>query len=465
MSRPSQGITQHQQLQQRLNLRQMLLGKLLEMSTPEFEEEIVRAMEENPALTTVDNVDGQHEAEPSDGDADFDNDDYDGADVQRRPHGEILFRQTPVATTDAETIEQQLDEMSLTDIERETARYIIGNLDSSGYLTRSADEIADDMALNDGIDVARSVVEKMIKVVKTLDPAGIGAESLRECLQIQLDRLPDSPVVKIARDILRRHYKLFVGNRMEAIREAIGCSDADFEAAIKLIRSLNPKPGAGLFDSIGDERTRHITPDFIIDVDDRGRPYAMLAGQVPELAISRTFSDEPEHADRRASEFIRERREGAEEFIDAVRRRGSTLMAIIHAIMRLQPEFFDTFELHDLRPMVLRDIEELTGLDKSVISRATSTKYMLTPDGIFSLKSLFGESASSISEIAPREVEEYIRRLIDAEDKQHPMNDDELTEALNARGMAVARRTVAKYRERIGIPVARLRRRSLNNLT
>ena len=462
MSKANQGLNQQQQQQLRLNQKQMLLGRLLEMSTPEFEEEIVRAMEENPAITTLDNAESDEPIRNIDGnsDDDFDDEERDYAPGPSRRTPDL--RQTAAASSQAEAVEAQLDELPLTGLERETAHYIIGNLDSSGYLTRSATSIADDMALTAGIEVDPRLVEKIIKVVKTLDPAGIGAANLRECLLLQLDRMEQTPTVRIAEEIIGKHYKTFVNNRLDTVREAIGGPEAEFECAIKIIRSLNPKPGSGLFDHDGDERTRHITPDFIIEVDDAGRTSVYLAGKIPDLAIAPTFILDPEHpVSPTATEFIKERADGAEEFIEAVRRRGSTLMSIMSAIMRLQPEFFRSFEPRDLRPMVIRDIEAVTGLDKSVISRATSTKYMLTPDGIFPLKALFSESASAMTEVSVREVEDALKRLVDKEDKTQPLSDDELTAALNANGLTVARRTVAKYRERLGIPVARLRKRTI----
>lgn len=465
MAPPKQSISQYQQQQLRLNLKQVLLGRLLEMSAPEFEEEIVRAMEENPAITTADDEadqtdgnDSRNDVSGSDDD-DFDDDFDDELPYTGTAHRDTFYRGSADSYSEAEIIEQQLADLHLTDVERETAHYIIGNLDSSGYLTRSSAAIADDMALTAGLDVPLPVVEKMIRTVKSLDPAGIGAENLRECLLIQLGRLPKTPAAVLAGEIIGKYYKQFVNNRADVVREATGASENDFEAALKLIRSLNPKPGADLFDH-SDDRSRHITPDFIIDVDDDGRLVASLAGNVPDLTIDSAFRlDDARTVDPKAAEFIKERRDGAEAFIDAVKRRGATLMAIMKAIVRLQPDFFRTFELRDLRPMVIRDIETLTGLDKSVISRATSSKYMLTPHGIFPVKAMFSESAGKDAEIGPRKVEDAIRKLVGEENKAEPLSDDDLTDSLNAMGLAVARRTVAKYRERLGIPVARLRKK------
>ena len=460
MAAANQGLKQNQQLQMRLNVRQMLLGRLLEMSTPEFEEEIVRAMEENPALTTIDAAEDSGQDSSSVTVKDDDDDVYANDDFEEsRPRGSGSMAHFASVSSEAELIEQQLSDLSLNDVEREIAGYIIGNLDSSGYLTRSADAIVDDMAMTDGIFVAKPTVEKIIKLIKTLDPAGIGAENLRECLLIQLARMPETPTVEVACKILDKHYKAFVNNRLDSVRDSLGVDDALINAALKLIKSLNPKPGAGLFDHDSDDRSRHITPDFYIEVDDNDNVMVSLAGQIPELTVEPSFRVPSESIrDPKSLEFIKERHDGAVEFINAVNRRSTTLLAIMKAIVRLQPAFFRTFEPQDLKPMVIRDIEELTGLDKSVISRATSSKYMLTPDGMYALKSLFGESASSVSEIAPREVEAMMKEIVGGEDKSHPFSDDELADILSSRGMPVARRTVAKYRERIGIPIARLRR-------
>lgn len=464
MAKNNQTLAQRQQQLLRLNQRQMLLGRLVEMSAAEFEEEIVRAMEENPAIACVDDDaydadtdDGRTEPSRDDSSDNSDDDYYEprlvGATTARR------FTQHPESSTEADSVEQQLDEMHLAPLDREIAHYIISSLDSSGYLTRSADDIADDMALTDGIEVDTADVERMIAVVKQLDPPGIGASNLRECLLIQLRHLRPSPAVKRAATIIDRYYKHFAANHLEEVRDAIKADDNAFAEALAVIKSLNPKPGAALFDPDTDDRGRHISPDFIVDYDDRDRPWITLATNTPDLVVAPAFRvDAVRTADPKAAEFIKERRDGASDFIEAVKSRDTTLLTIMQAIVALQPEYFRSFEPADLRPMVIRDVERLTGLDKSVISRATSTKYMLTPEGICPVKTLFSESASVNGFVSAREVEEAIRQAVDDEDKTTPLNDDELTAALAAKGLNVARRTVAKYRERIGIPVARLRR-------
>lgn len=457
-----QKLTQQVRQQMRLNMRQMMLGRLLEMSAPEFEEEIVRAIEENPAISVVDS---EVQAADSDDVSDMDgyDDDYSSlpAGVARSARSEVPFLNYSGNSSEAESVERQIDDLHLSDLEREICHYIIGNLDSSGYLTRSAADIAYDMEVTAGTAVDVRVVEKMIDVVKSLDPAGIGASDLRECLLLQLVRLERSPEVDLAINIIENHFKSFSSNRIDDLYSNLKADKELVKAALKLIKGLNPKPGAALFDH-SDARTQQISPDFIIELDENDCLQVALAALVPELAVDASFKiDSSKHIGRQAEEFIKERREGAEDFIDVVHRRSSTLMNIMKAIIKLQPEFFSSFEMSDVRPMVIRDIVELTGYDKSVVSRATSTKYMLCPAGMIALRELFGEKtteAASSASVGPRTVEAAIRKIVDDEDKNKPLDDEALVDALAKMGLAVARRTVAKYRNKLGIPVARMRK-------
>ena len=436
----------------------MMLGRLLEMSTVEFEEEIVRMLEENPALAISEiSADGNEPIETNDNDFADDSDDEPRVALPLRKG--IDFRQVAGDVTEADYVESQLNDLDLSDAELLAAHYIIGNLDSSGYLTRSAAAIVDDIAATAGVEMDISTVVKMIALVKSLDPAGIGAANLQECLMLQLERMESNPCVEVARRIVESHYDDFVNNRLSALRSSLGISEDELAKALKLIKALNPKPGAGLHEHVGDERLRHINPDFLLEFDDDGRLAVSLAGQIPQLEVDSVFLADEESLAKEAKEFIRERREGAEIFIDAVKRRGNTLMKLIRSIIKLQPLYFRTFNRRDLRPMVISDIEELAGLDKSVVSRACSAKYMLTPQGeVVLLKDLFSEKASSADDVGRHQVEGAIRDILNSEDKAHPLSDDALCRELAKQGMNVARRTVTKYRERLGFPVARLRR-------
>lgn len=473
MSKSSQSISQEQQLGLRLNPQQVRFGRLLEMSAPEYEEEVARALDENPALEAVGAADDAQLHKDDEG-RDFTES---AEELQRADYGsdeEVpYYRQFPVndiafsaryepAATDSGSaafppLESQLVQFDgMTPAEREAATYVIGNLDSNGYLTRSIEAIADDMAMGAGLDVSARDVEHAWNYVRRLDPAGVGAVDLRDCLSLQIDRLMPSGTTLCAAEILRDYFDLFAKKHFDKIKEAMDYPSTIVDDAVRLIRSLNPKPGAQLETSGADDRMRHITPDFIIETDGAGNVSVALAGRVPELAIEETFA--LPGANEEAETFLRERRESAREFISMNQRRASTLMAVMEAIVRLQPAYFRSFDRQDLRPMVLRDIREATGLDLSVISRATASKYAMTPAGMVSLKSLFSESVSDSGDLSSHTVESRIRKLISGEDKSRPMSDEEIAVALQDDGLNVARRTVAKYRERMGFPVARLRK-------
>ena len=263
---------------------------------------------------------------------------------------------------------------------------------------------------------------------------------------------------------MRDRFDLFSRKRFDKIKEVMSLSDEQFAEALRVITSLNPKPASSLETVDSDDRLRHIVPDYNIDVTDDGQVTVQLAGRVPELAIEQSFniaddaSATTSRREREAAAFIRARRDEAAEFIDMAHRRSITLMAVIEAIIRLQPEFFRSFDRADLRPMVLRNIQELTGLDLSVISRATASKYMMTPQGMFALKSLFSEGVGDDGATSSHAIEQAIRAIIAAEDSSNPLSDADICKQLKDKGMDVARRTVAKYRERLGFPIARLRR-------
>lgn len=473
MSKSSQSITQQQQLGLRLNPQQVRFGRLLEMSAPEFEEEVTRALEENPALEAVDP--GRQISEMKD---DEGNDFTETADdLQRADYGsddEIPSYRLHAANSSADdaycepvavesgpsgfaALEAQLaDFETITPLEREAARYVLGNLDSNGYLTRTPQDIVDDLAMGAGMDVPLRVVENALGYVRRLEPHGLGAYDLRDCLLLQLNFMPYCGTVNCATEILRDHFDLFAKKHFDKLAAATDFPPYMVTDAIKLIRTLNPRPGAAIFGSEDDDRTRHITPDFNIEVDPSGKATVSLAGHIPELAVEESFMLPGSNA--AAETFISERRAAAAEFISMASRRASTLMSVMTAIVKLQPEYFRTFDRSDLRPMVLRDIKELTGLDLSVISRATASKYAMTPDGMVSLKSLFSESLGEDADVSSHGIEAAIRRLIENEDKQSPLSDEAICNALQQSGMPVARRTVAKYRERMGFPVARLRK-------
>lgn len=479
----SQNLTHEQQQQLRLTPQQVRFGRLLEMSLPEFEEEIHRNLEENPALEAVDR-DLEAPRQVDDEGRDF----TESADqLQRADYGsddEVPYYRLNVSNSSPDdswyeplavdngpdglaSLEAQLGDLDLPGDVRRVAEYVIGSLDSNGYLTRSPHAIADDYNMSTGRDTDVRTVRKAIDAVRSLEPAGIGATDLRDCLLLQLDRMEPSPLVADTSRMLRSHFDLFTQHHFDRLRTVLRLSQARFDEMLALIRTLNPKPASAL-ETVGDaDRMSHIVPDFDVCVDHRGAIMASIAGSTPELVVAPGFTNADieaaaRNADsrrgREAVTFLRERNDAAREFIDMARRRRDTLTAVIKAIAQLQAPFFRTNDRALLRPMVLRDVRDLTGLDLSVISRATAGKYAMTPGGMVSLKSLFSESVDSTGDLSVAYIESLIRSLIEAEDKARPLSDEAICAALAARNVDVARRTVAKYRERMGIPVARLRR-------
>ncbi len=484
MSSSSQSLAQHQQQQLRLSPQQVRFGRLLEMSAPEFEDEVIRMLDENPALEKSES-DTAPVPQADDEGREF----TESADeLQRADYGsdeEVPYYRTQISNRSADddyyepvavdngpdgyaALEAQLAELDIAPEEREIARYVIGNLDSNGYLSRSPESIADDLAMGVGITVSPAFVRRTIDIVRSLDPAGIAAYDLRDCLLLQLRRMPDESAVRNALKVLSEYFDLFSKKHFDRIRSALKLSGRDFEEVMKLIRSLNPKPGALLEMAGADDRMSHISPDFEVMIDPDGTISATLLSHAPDLSISPDFSisridsiEKHNGGDKRMAEaaaFLRERYDAASEFIDMAARRNETLRKVMQAVIKLQYDFFLTNDRSKLRPMVLRDIRDLTGLDLSVISRATSGKYAMTPGGMVSLKSLFSESVNEEGNLSAHFIEASIRKLIEAEDKAKPLSDEAICAMLKDNGLDVARRTVAKYRERMGIPVARLRR-------
>lgn len=483
MASSSQSLSQTQQQQLRLTPQQVRFGRVLEMSLPEFEEEIHRNLEENPALEIVDS--DIRDAHPTDDEGHAFTESAD--QLQRADYGseddvpsyrlnisnsspdDSYFE--PIAVDNGPegiaALSLQLADLDLPGDERALAEYVVGSLDSNGYLTRSPEAIADDYAMATGLDVDEGDAMKAINVIRSLEPAGIGASDLRDCLLLQLDRMPSTPTVNAASHILRSHFDLYTQHSYDRLRAIQQLSPEQFDDIQALIRSLNPKPASALEVAGSADRMSHIVPDFDITVEPSGAILASIAGNQPVLAVAPGFTaDDIETAEQQGSDrrnreavtFLRERNDAAREFIDLARRRQDTLQAVITAIAKIQAPFFRTNDRALLRPMVLRDVKELTGLDLSVISRATAGKYAMTPGGMVSLKSLFSESVDALGDLSVAHLESLIRDLIEKEDKTHPLSDEAISAALAEKDVDVARRTVAKYRERMGFPNARMRR-------
>ncbi len=484
----SQQLSQTQGLRQKLTPQQVRFVRLLEMTGPEIEEEVRRAVEDMPALEASDSA--EHAVEPltEDGDkfsetpeqlsrADFASDDdvpdnyipgstgqghrdfqLPDPSVSPDSYGETLY----------ESLTRQIDQqLELTDDERLAASHIIGNIDNNGYMTRGPQAIADDILMTEGVDIAPETVSRVWELTRTLDPAGIGATDLRDCLLLQLDRLPRSTEQLTAREVIRDHFDLLSKRHFDKIASALGITRDALDDALALIGRLNPKPGAILASSPLDDRSRHIAPDFLVEPDPDGNLTLTLLNRIPELTIAQTFAEDtplPPASPRETAAarlFIKSRREDARGFIRLISMRQEALYRVMAAIMATQRDFFLSDDPARLRPMVLRDIAEATGYDLSVISRATQGKYVATPRGLYPLKMLFNERSKENDDAttSPR-ISAFLAELIEAEDKAHPLSDERLTTLLRDRGLDIARRTVAKYRERLGFPVARLRKQT-----
>ena len=475
--------TQEIRMQQRLTPMQVQFVRMLEMTTPEIEEEVRHALAENPALESVDGPHAGDSGDMSDsgddggqasGDTDMDTDYPDDDDMipsgmSMAGCGGTSAGIYPVAEEESLIgyLQSQLGELEISGIVRDVAMYIIGNIDSNGRLTRTPYEIVNDLAFSSGIVVSLDVLQKAYDIVRSLDPAGIGAVDLRDCLLLQLKRMPPSREVDTATEIIAHYYDMYSNKRFDRLRAHLGVSPEVLRAADDLIHTLNPKPGAQFGASRLDDAASAIYPDFAVDVED-GNVTVSLTAQYPELAIASTFSlDGTASPGRRrntreevARTFVKHHHDEAELFMRLLKMRGDTLLRTMEAIVRIQRSFFLTDEPGKIRPMVLRDIADITGQDLSVISRATSGKYVSTRSGIYPLKMFFSERPSGDTDGSIHRVLAELKDVIEGEDKSRPLSDEALREEMERRGYVLARRTVAKYREeKLGLPVARLRKK------
>lgn len=476
MPRSTENIRQElqQRLQQRLNPQNVALGRVLEMNTPEFEDEVRRQLDDNPALEAIIPNENNNDFEESSeqlqladyGDADdvppylsnASNNSSDDRHIEaasfaaddNRSMGEILM-------------ERLTSDGAINDNQRMPASYIIGNLDENGYLTRPLADIADDIAMSEGLYVDTDELAKIFEEIRELDPAGIGAVDLRDCLLLQLDRKAASKPVLDARRIVDNHFDLFSKKHFDRLAAAAQLSRQELEDALSVIQSLNPKPGLAIEGPSSSDRTQHVVPDFAVDYDSENDSFAIsLTGHIPELTVEESFRADGEEKnlprESSAATFIRTQRRSAQDFIKLAQQRTATLLAIGKAIVNLQRPFFVSGDRADILPMVLRDVAAITGLDLSVISRATSGKYVLTVHGIYPLKMFFNATPDADEQVSSHRILAAMQHIIDGEDKHAPLSDNDIELALAAQGIKIARRTVAKYRERLGLPVARLRR-------
>lgn len=475
-----------QRLQQKLSPQQIQTIKMLEIPTLELEERIRQELEENPALE-----EGRDELEPTENEQEieaqeefegeeFDFQDYldeedDIPEYRLRTDNysqEEQRRDMPFSAKDTfhEHLLGQLGEMDLPKAQAQLVEYIIGNIDDEGYLRREVEQMVDDLAFHLGLTVAEKELEAALAIVQEFEPAGVGARTLQESLLIQLSKRAESKVVVLARRIIKDFFEEFSRKQYDKIARRLNLTQKEIAAALGEILRLNPKPGNAWGGGAG-SANEQIVPDFTI-VNENGTLLVQLNGRnMPELHVSRVYQDMIQdyaaskanrNAEMRSAVFFAKQKiDSARWFIDAIRQRNATMLAVMEAILKFQRDFFLTGDELQLRPMILKDIAEITGYDVSTVSRVGNSKFAETEFGIFPLKFFFSESMMTDSgeEISSREIKRILKENIDAEDKRRPVTDDKLTEILNAQGYLIARRTVAKYREQIGIPVARLRKK------
>lgn len=462
-----------QKLLQKLSPLQIQTIKLVEMPILELDQCIKKELEENPVLEEGPGADGEEGTSGKDSDISLSN--YDGDDgtpayrlyanmQPKEPKKE--FPGFSVKESFQQFLEAQLGYRSLSERERELALFIIGSLDDDGYLRRDIESLADDIAFKVGLETTPRELEQVLGIIQEFEPTGVGARDLRECLILQLDAKDDQPKIEVAKQIIKECFMEFTKKHYDKIRQRLSLSEAQLKEAIDEIVKLNPRPGGNINDSY-DERVHQVSPDFFVEIKDGEIQLSMPRFSVPELRINQRYADmlmkSATHAARDAKEaavFVKQKLDSAKWFIEAIRQRQITLRDTMSGIIAFQHDFFMDGDESKLRPMVLKNIAERTGLDISTISRVVNSKYVQTHFGIFSLKYFFSEGMVNEQgeEVSTREIKNILVKSVDTEDKGKPLTDEELVLLLQEKGYKVARRTVAKYREQLNIPIARLRK-------
>ncbi len=474
MSKGSFTQTQHQEqsLVQTLSPQQLLAVQLLEMTAVEIEERVRGEVMDNPALEQLepDAVSADEATEPDHESLSLDDyDDYSGNEeipVHYSPSG---YTDIPVGDTlfFGDTLMEQLGELPLTPLQMAVGEYIIGSLDEDGLLRKPLSEIADELLIYNSLDVTEAMVLEVLGMIQTFEPAGIAARNLRECLLLQLDRNGEGHDRTLQRRIVTECYDDFTGKRWTQIADRLGVTDEECREAIAEIVRLNPRPGASLTESVGFSR-QQITPDFLLEVQDDEVYVSLNNSHVPALKVSDEYVQMLDGQagcsngeQRAAAQFLRQKIDAARNFVNALQQRERTMLSTMRAIVKMQKPFFiNGGDEAMLKPMILEDIAKATGYDISTISRVGNSKYVQTPWSIYPLKYFFSDGVvkDDGTEQSVYELFRVIRELVDAEDKNNPLTDQALQEMLQEQGYNVARRTVAKYREQLGIPVARLRK-------
>jgi RNA polymerase sigma-54 factor len=477
-------------LGQKLAPQQIQLMKLIQLHTLEFQEELERELEENPALEVVkedsgdeddfSSLDADYESEGSESiDTDFDVDEYlyDDEPSYKTASSNFSaddedFDNESLLTEGQSLYDYLMEQIHLSSIDDEDlkiAEYIIGNLDNDGYLRREIKAIVDDLAFSQGIYTTQEKVKEILEnYVQKLDPAGVGARNLQECLLLQIEKkVSRDKAVILAGNILRHQFDALINKHYGKIINKYDIEEKDLKEALEVISKLSPKVG-GNFDTQTITINQEIIPDFVIQIKD-GQVIPLLNSRnAPTLRISEeykeilsTYSHDKNSAEhKQAALFIKQKLDAAKWYIDAINQRQNTLMQTISAIVKLQKEYFLTGDEKNIKPMILKDVADITGFDISTISRVVKSKYADTPSGIILLKNLFSDSLTNDDgeEVSTKEIKNHLQEVISQEDKRKPLTDDALVDVLKEKGYNIARRTIAKYREQLNIPVARLRK-------
>ena len=476
-----------QSLQQKLSPQQIQFIKLLQVPTAELETRIEEELEINPALEegegedqekTEDTYEQEEEyQESSGGEEEVDikdylrDDDYSGYKMQGDGDDEDeRDMPLPMSTSLHEQLMDQLDFLGLDDKQYTIGKQLVGSIEGDGYIRRDLDAIVNDLAFSQGIEATVDEVETVLKRIQTFDPPGIAARNLQECLLLQLDRMDNGHDidVAVAKKIITECYDEFTKKHYQKIQKKLETEDEEFiRDAVDLIVKLNPKPGGSSAPSM--VKNQYIIPDFILTNNNGKLELALNSRNAPELRISRSYTemfkayDKSDKKDKKLKEavsFVKQKLDAAKWFIDAIKQRQQTLLRTMRAIVDFQYDFFLEGDETKLKPMILKDIASMINMDISTVSRVASSKAVQTDFGIYPLKYFFSEGISTDSgeEVSSREVKQIIKDIIDGEDKNKPFSDDKLEKILNDKGYNIARRTVAKYREQLNIPVARLRK-------
>lgn len=478
-----QGITQQQLLQ----------AQLIELPVAQLLERVNAEMDDNPALELSTGDDSEYTETFDDADNPEPSDDYEreerqsaldaalesiGRDDEELPvyHGGQSYQEEReelvygASQSFYDLLKEQMGTTNLDEHERDIMEYLIGSLDEDGLLRKSLESICDELAIYHNLDTSVREIEKILHRLQEFDPAGIGARNLQECLLLQIQRRDPSHLRDLMERVVKEYFEAFTKKHWQKLQQALQLSDLQAETLIGELRKLNPKPGASLGETVG-RSLQQITPDFIIDTQDDGTvTFQLNMSDVPELHVSQSFSDtlreyqgNKEKMSRQMKEallYTKKKVDAAQGFIEAIKARQHTLTITMKAIIQWQHRYFEEGDEALLRPMILKDIAEKTGLDLSTVSRVSNSKYAQTRWGTFPLRYFFSDSyvTAEGDELSTREIKATLQDIVEAEDKQHPYSDEALGKLLAEKGYPIARRTVAKYREQLGIPIARLRK-------